>query len=129
MAQNAIQSWTAATLEAAEAARCLAMTTRDCTALRALFRADAQWVHSSGKVDTVDGFLAKLASGDALYLAIERSELSNRIEGQVALASGIATIDALKEGASHKLRNRFTNLWVLEDGVPRLIWAQSTAVK
>ncbi len=129
MPEDMSEIWTFETLEAAETARCLAMTTPDFVTLRALFRADARWIHSSGKVDTVDSFVAKLESGDAVYLTIERSEVAYRVEGHFALASGVATIDALKDGAPHKLRNRFTNFWALEQGAPRLIWAQSTAMK
>lgn len=125
-AQAQAQGWTADTVEAAEHARCAAMIAGDTAALHALFADNGTWTHSSAQVDTAGAFIARIASGASRYLRIERSETGVRIYGDAAIASGIATMSALADGEPKALRNRYTNVWTLDDGRPRLVSAQST---
>lgn len=118
--------WTPDAVEAAETARCSAMTSADLPALRELFAEDATWIHSSGQVDRADAFIGKIESGASRYLCIERSETAVRLCGDVALATGIATMTALAGGEPRSLRNRYTNVWAMRDGVAELVSAQST---
>ena len=118
--------WTTEDLETAEAARCAAMIAGDGNALRALIAEDATWIHSSGQVDSRDRFIGKIEGGASCYLEIDRSETTTRLVGDVAIASGIATMDALADGAPRSMRNRYVNVWAMRHGHPVLVSAQST---
>lgn len=126
MSSKALDPWTVDTVEAMESARCAAMIAGDGSQLREMLSDDATWVHSSGQVDDRDGFVGKIENGASRYLTIERSETTVRLAGDAAIASGVATMEALANGQSRSLRNRYVNVWMLRNGQPILVSAQST---
>ncbi len=117
-----------AMVEAAEQMRCAALIAADGSALRSLFADDATWLHSSGKLDDCDAFIAAVETGEARYLTIDRSETAIRLYGKTAVSSGIASMTALTGGQERQLRNRYTNVWIRHDNNLQLVSSQSTKV-
>jgi len=98
-------------IDAREEQRVTSMIRGDTDVLRDLLSPDLLWVHSSGKSDNRDAFLARLDSGNTRYLKIERSDVSITELGDAALVTGFAEMIAEVGGQRKDILNRYCNLW------------------
>jgi ketosteroid isomerase-like protein len=117
------------TIRSYEDRRVNALLHNDSTALEQLFHEDLLWTHSAGTTDTKETILSKLASGGAKYFEIVLTETTIRTFGEVALSTGLAIMHAEVAGIEYHLKNRYTNLWVENNGQWKMIHWQSTGVK
>jgi hypothetical protein len=76
--------------------RLAALLQLDHAALRDLFADDCVYVHSSGRVDTKDQYLARLAKGELRYLKLAYIEppLAQLVDRSVVLVSGRVAVSA-----------------------------------
>ena len=119
---------TAGAVSAAEDARCTAMMAQDIEVLDRLLDDGLVWIHSSAMVEGKAAFLDRIAAGSDRYLAIRRTDETIRLVGSVAIVSGVADMEAFVDGLAKSVRNRFTNVWRLDKGGPRLLSCQSTKI-
>jgi ketosteroid isomerase-like protein len=113
-------------LKSLEDERCRAMTSADIAALDRLLDDDLIWTHSSGKIDSKKGLLAKIESGESQYLSMRREDERYVISADAAVASGIVTQEVRLGGVERSLRSRYTNVWFREGDVWRVVAWQST---
>jgi ketosteroid isomerase-like protein len=112
-----------------EAERSQALVGADAVALGELFSDELVWVHSSARVETKEAFLRTLSSGATRYLCIDLEDQVVRLNGNVAVVTGLARMRAEIRGTEKALQNRYTAVWLDERGTWRMIAWQSTAVQ
>jgi hypothetical protein len=116
-----------AALREAEHRRCAAMLANDNAALDAVLDPRLQFHHATGAVDGKEAYLAKMAAGRILYVAIAWAE--ERVIGladNAALLTGRMTTDVRVDGVDKRLNNRVLTAWALTDGTWRMVAFQST---
>lgn len=113
-------------IEAFESERCQALIDADISRLHKLFSDRLNWCHSSGKVDTKETLLAKIESGQANYLSMERSDTKFMMAGDCGISTGIVSMAAIVAGTEHQLLNRYTTVWFKEGADWKLVAWQST---
>jgi hypothetical protein len=114
-------------IEAAEAERLRRMIAGDPHGLAALCDPRLDYVHSTGRRDTLAGLLALVGSGVVTYSAIEHR--LERVEplGGTVWATGTMLIDLVKGGQARRLCTRTTTLWTGDDGGYRLLAFHATS--
>ena len=115
-----------ADIRAADARRMAAMVAVDVPILESLLDEELSYTHSSGQVETRAQFLANLTAGTLRYQSMTPAEVSIRIYGDAAVATGRVEVAASMEGKDLSLVLRFTEVWVRRDGSWRLVAWQST---
>jgi ketosteroid isomerase-like protein len=90
-----------------EKARSDAIVNKDAAAADKLFADDLVYIHSSGRLDTKQSFVGKLADGSAAYTRFDFSNVKVRVYGNCAIVSGDVLISA-----GSQLDLRFTDVWV-----------------
>ncbi len=112
---------------AAEQRRCAAMLANDGAALAALLDARLSFTHSTGVVDGKDAYLAKMAAGRIVYVAIDWSDAAVTVLApNAALLTGRMINDVEVEGVAKRLNNQVITVWGRDDAAWRLIAFQST---
>jgi ketosteroid isomerase-like protein len=117
------------TIRACEDRRVQALIRADAEELDQLFHQDMLWTHSAGTMDTKGAVLSKLSSGGTKYFKIALTDTVIRPFGEVVLSTGVAVMHAEVAGTEYHLKNRYTNLWVEDNGQWKMIHWQSTGVK
>ena len=125
MENNSVLQEAAAAVIEAERRRCSAMLENDARVLDALIDPRLHFSHATGVVDDKAAYLAKVAAGRIVYLAIEWSEQKVILLDRVALLTGRMTSQVRVESAEKRLDNRVLAVWTYE-GSWRLIAFQST---
>ncbi|WP_167670753.1 nuclear transport factor 2 family protein [Allopusillimonas ginsengisoli] len=115
-----------ANLKALEDERCRAMIRADMAVLDRLFSDKLVWTHSSGHVDSKQELLARIEGGTSQYLCICREDEKYVISADAAVASGIVNQQVRLGGIEHSLQSRYTNVWIREGAVWRVVAWQST---
>ena len=109
-----------------EQARSKAIVDVDLPALERMLTDDLSYTHSSGVTDDKVAFLARVQS--RLYRRIAARDLTVRVQGGIAIVSGIADIDTEANGKGKSLVVRFVNVWLLaESGWRHALW-QATII-
>jgi ketosteroid isomerase-like protein len=114
-------------LKSLEDERCRAMTSADLAALDRLLSDKLVWTHSSAHVDSKQGLLAKIESGESQYLSMRREDERYVISDDAAVASGVVIQAVRLGGVERSLRSRYTNVWFREGDDWRVVAWQSTA--
>lgn len=110
----------------ADDARYRAMLDADLPALERLLAPQLSYTHSSAHRENRHEYLASLASGRVRYLDARRDGVTVQIHGDTAILEGHVVLQAIVDGASLRLDNRFLCVWLLEDGVWRMLaWAST----
>jgi ketosteroid isomerase-like protein len=86
---------------------------------------DFVYTHSNGSVSNKTQYLAEMMSADTRLASGVDSELKVRIFGDVAILTGIATIQGTAKGYVPGLR-RFTDIFLKRNGRWQCIGGQST---
>lgn len=107
-----------------------AMIAADLTTLGEVLDADLIYIHSSGAVDDLRGYLDTIETGSAQYLAIETSySLSHRISPDSILISGRSKLQTIQRGQPVDLDNLFITVWVRRGEAWKLLSWQSTPLR
>lgn len=81
---------------------------------------------TAGTSLTRDAFLAHLKSGAVVVRRAVRDQTVVRDHGQLALVTGLATVDATVDGQDRTLRSRYLHVWANEAQGWRLVARQAT---
>lgn len=108
--------------------RYAAMLSGDAPALDRLLDPQLRYVHSSGVADGKESYLRGLASGQAVYRSIERSEQSIVPLADTALVFNRLAIDILVAGAPRIIHAAALAVWRRTEDGWRLIAVQSAAL-
>jgi hypothetical protein len=115
----------AAVLEA-EQARTQAMVEGDLPALEVLLHADLRYVHSTGAVDTKNGYLTKVAAGVFSYQRIEIGDTHYVDLGGAVVLSCTQWGRLTAGGRARDYRSRAVAVWSGGSAAPRLMFFQAT---
>ena len=110
----------------ADRARFEAQVKADVATLEKLLAPELTYVHSSGVLDSKDGYIAAIKSGKTKYKAIAPEEVTARTFGDVTIVNGKAAVDLLSDGKDVHLVLRYTDVWVKRDGKLQMVSWHST---
>lgn len=109
-----------------EVQRQRAMIDVDPAALDDLFAADATYVHSNGLFQTKTGLIAMLAKKELQYVAFDVKEATYRAYGETVVCTGVQSISLTSSGRPFQSNSRYTVVYAVIDGKPRVVSYQST---
>jgi ketosteroid isomerase-like protein len=110
----------------ADRARFEAQVKADVATLEKLLAPELTYVHSSGVLDSKDGYIGAIKSGKTKYKAIVPEEVTARTFGDVTIVNGKAAVDLLSDGKDVHLLLRYTDVWVKRDGKWQMVSWHST---
>jgi hypothetical protein len=128
-AQAAECSGTISTDEAlkGEDARYTAQTTGDFAAMQRLFGDDLVYTHSTGKTDSKASYIELQRSQSVVYRRMERSNVTVRTYGCIAIITGSAHYQVTAGGKDLTPELVFHSIWAKRDGGVQFISWQSTS--
>ena len=118
----------AATIREAEEDLRLAMLRSDADALNRLLSDDLVFTTFLGTVISKEDDVEAHRSGLLQMHRVELTDQRVRIEGELAIVTCEARIDATFSGARADQRLRFTRVWRSEAGIPRVLAGQATLI-
>lgn len=119
---------TADEAQAAEDARYAAQTGDDFDAMEQLYGDDLVYIHSSAAVDNKATYIESMRSGNVKYRNMQRSDVTVRTYGCVAIISGLANFDVTVKGKDLSVELRFHSIWVKRDPGLQFISWESTRI-
>jgi hypothetical protein len=111
---------------AAEADRYRAMVDGDVDALRAMCDPALRYILSTGEIDTLESWLAKIAEGRYRYDRIEHPVERVDIRGDVAVVSGRMLMSGALDGALLTASNLTTGILTRDGSTWRLLVFHAT---
>ena len=93
----------------------------DTEALERIYAADFIGVGPSGAVRTKPQVISDFASGELKFQFITTDEVQVRTYGNTAVETGISTMNGQDKGKAVPRNNRFTRVWVKQQGHWRLV--------
>lgn len=109
--------------QAAEDARYAAQTGDDFAAMDKLFGADLVYIHSSAVVDDKASYIDSMRSGTVKYRNMQRSDVTVRTYGCLAIITGLANFDVTVKGQDLAVEIRFHSIWASrEKGLEFISW-------
>ena len=93
----------------------------DAAALDRIYAADFIGVGPSGTVRTKPQVISDFTSGDLKFQSITTDEVQVRIYGNTAVETGISTMNGQDKGKAVARNNRFTRVWVKQQGHWQLV--------
>lgn len=110
-------------VQAAEDARYAAQTGDDFAAMEKLFAADLVYIHSSAVVDNKASYIDSMRSGNVKYRKMQRSDVTVRTYGCLAIITGLANFDVTVKGKDLAVEIRFHSIWANRDaGLQFISW-------
>ncbi|HXV15046.1 MAG TPA: nuclear transport factor 2 family protein [Candidatus Krumholzibacteria bacterium] len=109
-----------------EAERQRAMIEVDLAALDDLFAADATYIHSNGLAQTKAGVVAMLEKKELRYVSFDMKEATYRVYGETIVCTGTQSIQLTSSGRPFTSNSRYTIVYAVIDGKPRVVAYQST---
>jgi hypothetical protein len=110
-----------------EDARYAAQTTGDFAAMQRLFGDDLLYTHSSGKTDNKASYIELQRSESVIYRSMQRSDVTVRTYGCIAIISGNAHYQVTVGGKDITPELVFHSIWAKRDGGVQFVSWQSTA--
>ena len=101
--------------------RIQAQINADTEALERIYAADFIGVGPSGAVRTKPQVISDFASGELKFQFITTDEVQVRTYGNTAVETGISTMNGQDKGKAVPRNNRFTRVWVKQQGHWRLV--------
>lgn len=111
---------------AAEEARYVAQVGEDFNALEQLLADDLVYIHSSTVIDSKRSYIDSLRSRAVSYLKMQRSDVTVRTFGCVAMITGLGNFDVRLNGRELSVEVRFHSLWAHRDGRVQFVSWQAT---
>jgi len=111
-----------------EKQRFAAMLAADVAALDRLLSPDLTYTHSSARVETKQEYIEAIKTGASKYKVIEPEDIRVRVYGSTAVLTGFCRFEVTSGGQELKLRVRFTDVYVKNDGAWRMVAWQSTRI-
>jgi ketosteroid isomerase-like protein len=93
----------------------------DAAALERIYAADFIGVGPSGAVRTKPQVISDFTSGELKFQSITTDEVQVRIYGNTAVETGRSTMSGQDRGKAVPRDNRFTRVWVKQQGHWRLV--------
>lgn len=93
----------------------------DAAALERIYAPDFIGVGPSGTVRTKPQVISDFTSGKLKFKAITTDEVQVRIYGNTAVETGLSTMNGQDRGKAVPRDNRFTRVWVKQQGHWRLV--------
>jgi len=93
----------------------------DAAALERIYAADFIGVGPSGAVRTKPQVISDFTSGELKFQSITTDEVQVRIYGNTAIETGRSTMNGQDRGKAVPRDNRFTRVWVKQQGHWRLV--------
>ena len=114
----------------AEKERFAAMIKGDRGALEKLLADDLTYIHSTALLQTKDEFIKSVLAGNIDYVSIVPSESDSkvRVNGNSAIATGLAAVNVIDNGKDRKIRIRYTTVYANRGGAWLLQAWQSTVI-
>jgi hypothetical protein len=107
----------------AEDARYAAQTGDDYAALEKLIGSDLVYIHSSAVVDNKASYIDSMRSGNVKYRKMQRSDVTVRTYGCLAVITGLANFDVTVKGQDFAVEIRFHSIWASRDkGLQFISW-------
>ncbi len=116
-------------VRAADLRRISALIHADRATLDAVLADDLSYGHSDGRLQTKTELLAALAGGTVTYQSYDGPPPVVRIQGTMALLSGIAELEATARGTKVKLWLRYLAVYEKREGAWRLTAYQSARLE
>ena len=101
--------------------RIQAQINADAGALERIYAADFIGVGPSGAVRTKPQVISDFASGELRFQSIATDDVQVRIYGNTAVETGLSTMNGQDKGKAVPRNNRFTRVWVKQQGHWRLV--------
>jgi len=109
------------TIRKLDSERIQAQIHADATALDRIYAPDFIGVGPSGTVRTKPQVISDFKSGELKFQAITTDEVQVRIYGNTAVETGRSTMNGQDKGKAVPRDNRFTRVWVKQQGHWRLV--------
>src|SRR5438874_7880494 len=93
----------------------------DAKALNRIYAADFIGIGPSGTVRTKPQVILDFTSGDLKFQSITTDEVQVRVYGNAAVETGLSTMNGQDKGKTVPRDNRFTRVWVKQQGRWRLV--------
>ena len=93
----------------------------DATALDRIYADDFIGIGPSGTVRTKPQVISDFTSGNLKFQSITTDEVQVRVYGNTAVETGLSTMIGLDKGKAVPRDNRFTRVWVKQQGRWRLV--------
>ncbi|MBI3528940.1 MAG: nuclear transport factor 2 family protein [Betaproteobacteria bacterium] len=108
---------------ASEDARYAAQMGDDFGAMQKLYGDDLVYIHSSAIVDNKATYIDSMKSGTVKYRNMQRSDVTVRTYGCVAIISGLGNFDVTVKGQDVAVEIRFHSIWAKRDkGLQFISW-------
>ena len=105
------------------------MIAADVDGLNRLLSDRLVWIHGSGHSQGKSAFLQSIKSASTRYRALDRNEAGVISAPGVAIFNGTIDIAVTIDHVERNLKNRFTNVWMDEGDVWRMVSWQSTPIR
>lgn len=108
--------------------RFAAIVKADIAALNRLLADDLTYTHSNARIQTKAEFIADLKSGAYDYVSMTPSESDYkvRVEGNMAVITGVAAVNVIDHGKDLKIKIRYINVHRNRGGQWQMVAWQST---
>jgi len=117
---------TADAVKAADKAWAVASVKADAAALKRLYAADVQYIHSNAEIDTRDSFIANLTNGVRAYQRLDHEAMDVRLYGDTAVLTATAQVVTAAKGVAAPVAHlRFIHVWVYQGGAWKMVAHQS----
>ena len=93
----------------------------DAAALERIYAGDFIGVGPSGAVRTKPQVISDFTSGELKFQSITTDEVQVRVYGNTAVETGLSTMNGQDKGKAVPRNNRFTRVWVKQQGRWRLV--------
>jgi len=93
----------------------------DAVALDRIYAADFIGIGPSGRVRSKPQVISDFTSGDLKFQSITTDDVQVRVYGNTAVETGLSTMNGQDKGKTVPRDNRFTRVWVKQQGRWRLV--------
>ncbi len=111
-----------------ERARFEAMTQKDVAFLKRVLDVSLTYTHSNGLVESKDEHIARIASGQIVYRAIQPQHMDVRLYGKTAVLTGVINVQGRYQERDFDLKLRYIDVYVRRPMDWKLVAWQSVRV-
>ncbi len=105
-----------------------ALLTSDVAVLERLYGEDLTYVHSNGRADNKESYIASIRSGATKYQSIARDEIKVRVFANTAIVTCHWKVQTLSNGTVGNTDGRYIHVYVKVKGRWQMVAHQSTKI-